>query len=69
MWGTPMNKQEEQKKLMATDTRMVVKRGKGGLGGSKYVVTEEDRTLGGGYTMQYTDCVSQKCTLETYMIL
>lgn len=30
---------------------------------------EDDFTLGGGNTMQYTDCVSQKCTHENYMAL
>ena len=30
---------------------------------------EEDLTLGGGHTMQYTDRASQKHTLETSMIL
>ena len=28
------------------------------------MVTEEDLALGGGYTMQYTDYVSQNGTLE-----
>ena len=36
--------------------------------GTKYLVME-DLTLGGGHTMQYTDAVSQKCTLETYIFL
>ena len=31
--------------------------------------TEDDLTWGGGHTTQYTDHVSQNCTLETYMIL
>ena len=30
---------------------------------------EDDLTLGGGHTMQYTDHVSQKSTLETYITL
>ena len=30
---------------------------------------KDDLTLGGGHTMQYTDHVSLKCILETYMIL
>ena len=30
---------------------------------------EEDVTLGGGCTVQYTRHESWKCTLETYMIL
>ena len=30
---------------------------------------EDDLTLGGGHTMQYTDHVSQKCPLDTYMVL
>ena len=30
---------------------------------------ENDLTLGGGYTMQYTDDVSQNCIPETYVIL
>ena len=33
------------------------------------MVVEEDLTLGGGHTMQYTDDVSHKCTLETYVTL
>ena len=33
------------------------------------MVTEGDLTLGGGYTMQNTDHVSQKCTVETYVII
>ena len=33
------------------------------------VVTEDGLTLGGGHTVQHTDLVSQKCALETYMIL
>lgn len=30
---------------------------------------KDDLTLGDGQTMQYTDYVSQKCTVETYMTL
>ena len=30
---------------------------------------EDDWTLSGGHTMQHTDHVSQKSTLETYVIL
>ena len=33
------------------------------------MVTEDDLTLSGGHTMQYTYHVSQKCILENYMIL
>ena len=33
------------------------------------MVMGDGLTLGGGHTMQHTDLVSQKCTLETYMIL
>ena len=33
------------------------------------MVTEDDLTLGGGHTMQYTDHVSQNYTTETYIIL
>ena len=35
------------------------------------MVMEDDRTLtlGDGHTRQYTDHVSQNCTLETYEIL
>ena len=33
------------------------------------MVTEYDLTLGGEHTMQYTDHVSYKCTLETCIIL
>ena len=32
--------------------------------GVKYRVMEEDLTLGGKHTMQCTDDVSEKCTLE-----
>ena len=48
---------------MDTDNSMVVARGKG----AKYVVT--DLTLGGGHTKQYAGHVSQKCILDTYIIL
>ena len=37
--------------------------------GVKYLVTEDDLTLGGGHTMQCIDHVSQKCILEIYIIL
>ena len=37
--------------------------------GAKYMVIEEDLTLGGGHTVQYTDHVSQKCTPEDYIIV
>ena len=33
------------------------------------MVTEDELTLGGGHTMQYTDHVSQECTLDAYMTL
>ena len=33
----------------------------------KCTAMEDDLTLGGGHTMQYTDHVLWKCTLETYM--
>ena len=33
------------------------------------MVMKGDLILGGEHTMQCTDHVSQKCTLETYMIL
>ena len=33
------------------------------------MLTEHDLTFGGGHTVQYTDHVLQKCTLETYMTL
>ena len=33
------------------------------------MVTEDGLTLGGEHTMQCTDHVSLKCTLETYVIL
>ena len=33
------------------------------------MVKEDGVTLGGGHIVQYTDHVSQKCTVETYMIL
>ena len=37
--------------------------------GAKYMVTEDDLTLGGGHTLQCTGHVSQKYMLETYIIL
>ena len=30
---------------------------------------EDDLTLGGGHTMQHTDHVPKKCTLDSYRIL
>ena len=33
------------------------------------MVTEDGLTLGGDHIVQYTDLVSQKCTLKTYIIL
>ena len=36
--------------------------------GVKYMVME-DLTLGGNYTMQYTDDMLSNCTPETYIIL
>lgn len=33
------------------------------------MVTKGDWTLGGEYTIQYTDDVLQNCILETYMLL
>ena len=33
------------------------------------MVMEDDLTLGGGHTMQYTDHVSYKCMLETYIFV
>ena len=36
--------------------------------GAKYMVTEDDLTLGGGHTMRYTGHVSEKCTSEPCMI-
>ena len=33
------------------------------------MVTKDDLIVGGEHAMQYTDHVSQKRTLETYMIL
>ena len=40
---------------MCGDQRDRVGEGKG----TEYLVTEDDRTLGGGHAMQYTDHVSQ----------
>ena len=34
-----------------------------------YMVTEEDLTLGGKRTMQYTDDILQTCTFDIYVIL
>ena len=50
-----------QLKLIDTDNSMVVTRRKVGrvvVKGTKYIVIEDDLTLGGGHTMQYTDRVS-----------
>ena len=33
------------------------------------MMMEDDLTLSGGHTVQYTDLVLQKCAVETYMIL
>ena len=33
------------------------------------MVTEDDLTLGGGRTVQYTHYVSKRCTPENYVIL
>ena len=33
------------------------------------MVTEDDLTLGGGHTIQYTDDASSNCALEIYIIL
>lgn len=30
------------------------------------MVMDEDLTLGGGHTIQYSENISQNCTLETY---
>ena len=61
-------------KVIDTETNnMVVKRGKdvgvGRVKEAEYLVTEDNLTLDGRHTMQHTERVSQKCTLETYMIL
>ena len=37
--------------------------------GTKCIVTEDGLTLSAGHTTQYTDHVSQKCTLKPHMIL
>ena len=37
--------------------------------GAKYLLTQDDLTFGGGHTMQYTDHLSWKYTLETYIVL
>ena len=33
------------------------------------MVTKDELSLGGGHTVRYTEHVTQKCTLETYIIL
>lgn len=43
--------------------------GRGSVKGGKYIGTADDLTLGDRHTMQLTGYVSQKCTLETYVIL
>ena len=58
-----------QPRLIHTDHSVGVTRGKGvgerRVKGAKYMVTEDELTLGGGHTMQYTDDVPQEHTLET----
>ena len=58
-------------KNVITCRRRGRREGTGGVGvaGLRCVATECGMTLGGGHTVQYTDLVSWKCTLETYMIL
>lgn len=61
---------------MDTDNSTVLTRGKGHVGwavkGAKYMLTQDDLALGGEHAIQhviqYTDLVSLKCILETYMI-
>ena len=43
--------------------------GEGILKGVQYMVMENNLTSGCGHTMQYTDHMSQKRTLESYIIL
>ena len=53
---------QTKKTLIDTDNSMVATRGRGvevSKGkGDRYMVTEDDLTLGGGHTVQYTDHVS-----------
>ena len=37
--------------------------------GAKYLVTENDLISGRGHAIQYVDHVSEKSTLETYIVL
>lgn len=54
---------------------MKVTRGEGDWGrakgatGVKYMVMEEDQSLGGEHSMEYTDIVLQSCTPEIYIVL
>ena len=79
IWGdiklkAPNEQTRKTNKTSDTDNSMVGTRGKRGRGseevkGVRCMVTQEDLTLGGGYTMRYTEDVSQNCTLKTYTIL
>ena len=58
-----MKNKKNKQKLIDTDNSMLFARGKGGWGGSKgkaakYMVMEDDLTLGGGYRIQCTDYIS-----------
>ena len=58
-------------KLTDTNNSKVITRGLWveRIKGSKYMMMEDDLTLGGGHTIQYTYHVSYKSTLETYIML
>ena len=73
-WEQLMNKQKNKQELITQTTAW------GLLEGSrlgewcrvkrvKHMVVQHDLTLGGGHTMQCTDPVSQRCTLETCTVL
>ena len=49
---TEQTRKTNRRKLVDTDSRMMVTQGKGGCKGVKYKATEEDSTSGGGHTVQ-----------------
>lgn len=75
--GYKLNATSEQarktKTHIDTESGVVVTRGKGVRvvtgKGVKYTVTEDDVTVIGEHTVQYTDHVPQQCTPETYIVL
>ena len=77
MWDTKLKATNEQtiKTNKSSQTQTIVRwyqRKGGGVlvkGKGDQIYVTEDRTLGGGHIMPYAGDVSQRCTLETYVIL